>query len=239
MQYPKQLNAFAVAKVLGPDPITVEVAIVKKRLRRHLLERGPFSYDFFRRNSFALISHQKRLATLIEECSKTGQPLGRTSNIDVMQHALAQYAGRAYQTFPVRPAIKEVKDGLIIRAHCTLYIVEQNQFSFEVYQPSRSIDYSAEQIEFTSSLFVEALVRDDYAKGRVCYWDFCWNEGKTARRADSYLFDSANRISKKEIDRVLTIYGAAYDELIAEGLPPEVWRPGHSFEDRQYDFWRG
>jgi len=212
--------------------------MVARRIRRHLQERGPFSYDFFRRNVFALVSRQRSLARLIYECSQTGQPLGRQPNIDLMHHTFAQYGGRTYRAFPVRPAVREIKDGLIVRVNCSLYVVEGNRFSFEVYQPAKTTIYSDEQIAFTSSMYAEAYLRDDFAEGMIRYWDFAADDSKSPRRSDYYLYDSSNRLSKGELDRALTIYSNAYDQVIAEGLPPGALRPGKSYEDSQYDFWR-
>jgi len=238
MNYPKQLNAFAITKVLGPKPLEAEQGLVAKKIRRHLQERGPFSYDFFRRNVFALVSHQRRLAVLIDECNRSGQPLGRQPNIDLMQHTLGQYSGHTYRTFPVRPTVREIKDGLIVRVNCSLYVVEGNHFSFEVYQPAKTANYSEEQIAFTASMYAEAYLRDDFAHGLIRYWDFAADDSKSPRRAESYSFDSANRISKPLLDRALTVYAKAYDQVIAEGLTSGALRPGKTFEDRQYDFWR-
>lgn len=238
MIYPKQLNAFAITKVLGPKPLEADQGLVARRIRRHLQERGPFSYDYFRRNAFALVSRQRRLAVLIDECGRTGQPLGRQPNIDLMQHTFSQYTGQTYRAFPVRPTVREIKEGLIVRVNCSLYVVEGNHFSFEVYQPAKTANYTDEQIAFTASMYAEAYLRDDFAHGLIRYWDFAAEDSKSPRRADSYSFDRENRIPKAQLDRALTIYGNAYDRVIAEGLPPGALRPGKTFEDRQYDFWR-
>jgi hypothetical protein len=176
MAYPKQLNAFSITKVLGREPLKPELEAVTNRLRRYFKERGPFSYDFFRRNSFALVSGQKALAALIDECSRTGRGTGRQPNIDLMQHTLEQYKGRRHRAFPVKPAVREIKDGLIVRVNCGLYVAEGNHFSFEVYQPSKTACFSNAQVEFSASLYAECYLRDDYAGGLVRFWDFGWNE---------------------------------------------------------------
>ena len=239
MTYPKQLNAFGVTKILGADPLHADIDAVTKRLRKHFKERGPFSYDYFRRNVFALISRQRRLADLIDECGRTGRGAGRQPNIDLMMHTLDQYKGCSYRTFPVKPAIREVKDGLIVRVNCSLYVAEGNHFSFEIYQPSKTADFSEEQILFAASLYAESYLRDDYVNGLIRFWDFSWNDDKTGRVADAYSFDLSNKISKSLLDAALTVYVKAYDRLIAEGLPAEMFSGRRTYEDHQYDFWHG
>jgi hypothetical protein len=154
-----------------------------------------------------------------------------------MHHAYKQFEGRNYKAFPVKPAIKQVKDGLIVRVFCSLYTVEGNSFTFEVFQPSKTVDYSEEQIKFLASLYIETLLKNDYKDGLVRVWDF--SAENKIRQSKSYLFAADDKIAKSDLDKALTVYVTAYDELIAEGLPKEAYQVTQSYEDLQYDFWRG
>jgi hypothetical protein len=75
------------------------------------------------------------------------------------------------------------------------------------------------------SMIREKVCVDDLHGARVEIASF--EEPKEASR-DVRIFDEENTPSftKEEIDQFLAEYGAAYDQVIAEGLPPGAWGKG-------------
>lgn len=237
-KFPKQLNAGQIAQVLGPKPLASTVSETKPRLRQFLVGRGGFSYDPVRREEFGLVSGHSNPREVAAKLLTSGQPLGRKPCAELAGHIGATFAGQAGKWFPVKPQVRVVHDGLIVRVRPAGRVFRDGKTSFAFLLLSKSCELkSAAQIAFMLGVGREVLAQDDFDGAEVEAWDLSCLPKQKARSARCLSSADCVLPSKSEIDSALTLYARAYAELLAEGLPEARKGHGRSFEDEQFDFW--
>jgi hypothetical protein len=238
MRFPRQFNALQAAYILGPrcfDSLTIES--VSDAVVDFFAQRGGFSYDPTRRHIAGLLSGHVLLERVLSEVARSGQPLGRKWNIELVQTIHSEYGRRAYRFRPIKLSFRPIVEGLVLRIPCNFFIVEDGEVILQVLQLSRAFDrrLSEHQIRFVLSSTQHTLAKDDLARATSQLGDLSKKDRKGLREPTWTSLASIGCATRDELNSVLTMLKDGYAHAIENRrLPANAYRPPRGWEEDQY-----